>query len=475
MIRPRLAAVTLASVLTTPAGAWAQSTAGQVTAPQVLTLDGAIQYAVDHYPTVRAALEQVNASAAGVTVAKAAYLPRLDSLWQSNRGTANNIFGQVFPQSIIPAMSGPVLPSASGQSVWGSATGALFSWEPFDFGLRDATVVGAEAAVTRARAGEALTRLDVQSAVGAAFLGALSAQRAVIATQADFDRRDVLARTAHTLVDNQLRPGAEASRADAERAAAQTRLIQAQAAVTLAQTTMTRVLGITAGAITIDGANLLNELPATDVNAAEMSMHPLAQVHQAAVDATRAQEEVLARTDRPRLFVQSSVFARGSGANPDGQLDGGFRRSRVSNARIGRRACKSSFRTSSTSPVCAPAKLPRRRRNGRRPRCTTRRGSRLPASSRRRRPWCRRRGRSRRTRPCNSRPRSRANPRRARAIEAGLASILEVADAQSLLAQAEFQDQLARVDVWRALLAEAVAQGTLASFLTLIHPSSGAR
>ena len=171
----------------------------------------------------------MNASAAGVSVARAAYLPRLDSLWQSNRATANNIFGQVFPQSVIPAMSGPVLPSASGQSVWGSATGALFSWEPFDFGLRDATVVGAEAAVTRARAGEALTRLDVQSAVGAAFLGILAAQRAVTATQADFERRDVLARTVHTLVDNQLRPGAEASRADAERAAAQTRLIQAQA------------------------------------------------------------------------------------------------------------------------------------------------------------------------------------------------------------------------------------------------------
>ena len=54
--------------------------------------------------------------------------------------------------------------------------------------------------------------------------------------------------------------------------------------------------------------------------------------------------------------------------------------------------------------------------------------------------------------------------------QAGLTSIIEVADAQSLLAQAEAQDQLARVDVWRALLAEAVAQGNLASFLTLLHP-----
>ena len=59
--------------------------------------------------------------------------------------------------------------------------------------------------------------------------------------------------------------------------------------------------------------------------------------------------------------------------------------------------------------------------------------------------------------------------------QAGLASIVEVADAQSLLAQAEVQDQLARVDVWRALLAQAAAQGTLAPFLTLVNPSAGGR
>ena len=161
-----------AGLMTPSSGCSAQSGQRRPGVPQrqAFTLDQAMQYAVDHYPTVRAALEQVNASTAGVSVAKSAYLPRLDSLWQSNRGTANNIFGQVLPQSVIPAMSGPVLASASGGSVWGSATGALFSWEPFDFGLREAAVAGAEAALARARAGEALTRLDVQTAVGTAFL-----------------------------------------------------------------------------------------------------------------------------------------------------------------------------------------------------------------------------------------------------------------------------------------------------------------
>jgi outer membrane protein TolC len=58
--------------------------------------------------------------------------------------------------------------------------------------------------------------------------------------------------------------------------------------------------------------------------------------------------------------------------------------------------------------------------------------------------------------------------------QAGLASIVEVADAQSLLAQAEVEDQLARVDVWRALLAAAAADGDLAPFIALIHSTPGA-
>ena len=193
--------------------------------PVSLTLEQALQYAVDHYPTVRAALEQVNASTAGVSVAKSAYLPRLDSLWQSNRGTANNIFGQVLPQSVIPAMSGPVLPSASGGSVWGSATGALFSWEPFDFGLRSATVRQRRSRGgprARRRSADAPRRPDRRRRAHSSPSSARSGRWRRCRPTSIAARSS--SRAVHTLVDNQLRPGAEASRSDAERAAAQTRL-----------------------------------------------------------------------------------------------------------------------------------------------------------------------------------------------------------------------------------------------------------
>lgn len=435
---------------------------------QTFTLEQAIAFAGDHYPSIRAALEDVNATTAGVRVARAAYLPRLDSLWQSNSATASNTFGQVLPQSVIPSMSGPVLASASAQPVWGSATGALFSWEAFDFGFRDATVAGAEAAVARARAGEMLTRLEVQGEVGAAFLGVLAAERALDATRADLERREILARTVHALVENELRPGAEASRADAERAAARTRVIQAEETVALARTTIARILAVT-GPVAVDAADLLAEIPASDVTPDAAAAHPLAQVRKAGVDAARAQEDVLARTDQPRVYLQSSVFARGSGANPSGRLDsglGGLGLDRANWAAGVQVWFPNVFDFSSLRARKAAAAASARAETARYDEAILTITSQQQAAEAM--------VHAARAITANTPVQlaaARQTEAQARArYQAGLTSLVEVADAQSLLAQSEVQNQLARVGLWRALLAEAVARGNLAPFLKLVHP-----
>ena len=48
---------------------------------------------------------------------------------------------------------------------------------------------------------------------------------------------------------------------------------------------------------------------------------------------------------------------------------------------------------------------------------------------------------------------------------AGLSNITEVAEAQRLLTQAEIDDGLARLGIWRALLGVAAAEGDLTPFL----------
>ena len=468
MIRWRVFLMLVISMarLSAVAAAQASSPSGP---PQTLTLEQAIQYASDHYPTIRAAFEQINATTAGVDVARSAYLPRLDSLWQSNRGTVNNIFGQVFPQSVMPSLTGPVLSSTSADSVWGSAVGALFSWEPFDFGLRHSSVVSAEAALSQAKAGETLTRLDVQNAVATAFLSVAAAQRAVIATQADLERRNILLQVVQALVTNQLRPGADQSRIDAERAAAQTRVIQAQQSLAIAQATLNRVLGSTTGGVTVAADALTARVPAGDIAPTAAAMHPLALVRQASADQARAQEDVLSHTDLPRVLVQSSIFARGSGASPNGALDGGvdglgLQRANwaagvevlfpnvfdFSSLRARKAAAAATARASTALYDEALLTVTSQQQTA----AAIVQGARAIAANT----------------PIQLAA-AQQSERQARArYDAGLATIVEVADAQSLLAQAEVQDQLARVDIWRALLAAAVAQGDLNPFLTMLKP-----
>src|ERR1035441_3589242 len=136
----------------------ALAAAGLAMGQQPLTVGQAIQRALKNYPSVRVSQEQINAAAAGIRLARTAYLPHADALAQVNRGTRNNVFGMLLPQSTIPSMSGPVLGTNNFGSAWGTAIGVLVSWEPFDFGLRRANlaVAGAleaesEAALNRKR------------------------------------------------------------------------------------------------------------------------------------------------------------------------------------------------------------------------------------------------------------------------------------------------------------------------------------
>src|SRR6266568_5291432 len=111
-------------LLTACCGALAQ----QAAAPPGLTITQAVESALRNYPSIRVSQEQINAAAAGIQLARTAYLPRVDALAQANRATRNNVFGMLLPQSVIPSMSGPVIGSNNFGTVRGSTIGALGTW-----------------------------------------------------------------------------------------------------------------------------------------------------------------------------------------------------------------------------------------------------------------------------------------------------------------------------------------------------------
>ena len=106
--------------------------------------------------------------------------PCFDSIRQTTRATANNIFGQVLPQSVLPSISGPVLPSV--RADWGQCGRGLFLGEPFDLGLREAAYMKPRAAGT-ARPRGAFDAPPCRNAAGAAFPAPVNAQQVVVAAE----------------------------------------------------------------------------------------------------------------------------------------------------------------------------------------------------------------------------------------------------------------------------------------------------
>src|SRR5438105_9707813 len=288
-----------------------------------LTIGQAVESALRNYPVISVSQEQVNAAAAGIDLARTAYLPRVDSLAQFNRATRNNVLGLLFPQGVIPSISGPVLGTNSTDSVWGSAIGGLVTWEPFDFGLRRAGVAAATASKTRSEAALKRTQFDVAAAAADAYLTLAAAQETVRAAQAGVDRADVLVRSVRALVDAQLRPGAELSRAEAELAVAQTQVARSQQATEFARAVLAQFVGGDSRGITLVAPKLLQLPPGPTTPLLNTAANPIAVEQNAAVAQAKAQLDIPDKSYFPRFFAQGAAYARGTGARIDGTRLGG--------------------------------------------------------------------------------------------------------------------------------------------------------
>jgi len=429
-----------------------------------LTISEAVASAVRNYPAVQVSQEQINAAAAAIRLARTSYLPRVDALAQVNRATRNNVFGLLLPQNIIPSMSGPVIGTNNFGTAWGSAIGVLVSWEPFDFGLRQANIASARAAETQTRAALERTRYDVAVATADAFLTLAAAQETVRSAQAGVDRAEAILRTTDALVNSQLRPGADASRAEAELTAARTQVLQSQQAVEEARATVAQFSGIEPQQIELSVARLLQAPAAANAAPLNVSMHPAAVVQNSVVEQAKAQLHALERQYFPRFSLQAAAYARGTGAETDGRLLGGLNG-------LGPSVQNYALGFSVTFPAFdLPAIQARQAAQSAVVRAESARSQQIAADLRAE--WNRAVAALDGARKVSANTPIQVSAARAATEQAtaryqsGLGNIDEVAEAQRLLTQAEIDDALAHLAIWRGLLAVATAAGDLEPFLS---------
>jgi outer membrane protein len=434
--------------------------------PIQLTLAQAVERSMGNYPSIRVSQEQMNAAAADIRLARTAYLPKIDTLAQVNRATRNNVFGLLLPQSVIPSMSGPVIGTNNSGTVWGSAVGALVTWEPFDFGLRQASVAVASAARAESEAVVKRTQFDVAVATADAYLTLVAAQETVKAAQAGVDRADVITRTITAQVNAQLRPGADQSRAEAELAAARTQSIQAQQAVEVARATLGQFTGIEPSRITVVTGGLVQLPPEQTPTALNPAANPIAIEQNGVVEQLRAQLHVLERSYFPRFYLKGSAYARGTGAETDGTRLGGVNG-------LGPTVQDYALGFTVTFPVLdLPSLRAREAAQSANIRSQTARAEQIAVDLRAQ--WNRAVACIEGARriavntPVDVSAALSATQQATARYQAGLGNIDDVAEAQRLLTNAEIDDVLARLSVWRGLLGIATAAGDIQPFVAQV-------
>lgn len=433
-----------------------------------LDVRACVDFALSHVPALRTARARADATAAGIELADTAYLPRVDLVWQEIRATRNNISGTTFPQGVIPAISGPVGKTRSWDSGWGSNAGALLTYEPFDFGLRSANVDIARLAARQAEADVQVTRLDAAAGAAEAFLAHLAALQTLRAARSNLDRWAVFAKAVHTLVDRDLRPGAEASRADAEVAAARTQLLLAEQTVQTSRVALAEAMGTTQLPGETDPGPLL-ELPPQVTAPGDPAGHPLLVRQSAAVESAQARREALDHAYAPRFNVLLGANGRGSGFDPAGapEADDGLFPTRPNwtagvSLTFGVFDCYSIRARSRAEEGGERAERARAdeiylalKMQGARVQAILEAARKIAENT-----------------PVQLKAANDSHLQARARYDTGLGTLTEVADAQRLLAQSEIDDALARLALWRALAAGARAQGDLDPFLGLVAAST---
>ena len=438
-----------------------------------VTIEQVIEFSRAHYPAIKAAQAQQRAAQGAIGVAKTDYLPRTDLLWQTNRATANNIYGLLLPQGVIPNISGPVISSDVTRSAWSSGGGALLSWQPFDFGVRSAKVVAAREGSLAAEHAAALTTLEVTAAAGSAFLDLAAAQQIITVAQANVRRYEAFDKSVHVLVDNLLRPGADASLADAQLALARNQLIQAQTQEAVKRSVLAAYIDKRGEQVAIDASQLLAANPTSDFAATEAAVHPYGLEENALSLQQEAQRRMIDRSYVPVFRALGSLSGRGAGTGLTGQFQGGTAglapgtfnwaagvqvtfaafdyfnirdQKKIQTANVEAEYARYDLARTNVSAAIEQAR-------------STLAGARQIAANT----------------PMELSASQGSEQQQQARYRSGLATVVDVAAAEGVLVQAEADDLIARLGIWRAELGVAAAQGDLQPFLQLLQNQAKGR
>jgi outer membrane protein TolC len=295
-----------------------------VAAPAVraIGLPDAIAYARTHQPLIAAAKARIAAAQANARIPDGQWAPQLGVSAQIFGATSNNSTASYLGD---PAIDIPRIGGSGSVYRWSDTTfrpyastfvGVGVGQEVYDFGRIAAQRVALESFVDVERYRSAADELDVYLAVRESYFAVQTAHSIVDSAGAAYDR----AKAHHALADAQVRSKLwapiEVTRAEAELTRADVARLRAAGALAIARSVLAAAVGTDERAI--DAAGELPEaagLPPLDQAIAEASgRDPVIRQALAMVTAQEAGTKAIGAELRPNLFLSATLSARAGGA-----------------------------------------------------------------------------------------------------------------------------------------------------------------
>ena len=289
---------------------------------RALKLSEALAYAAAHQPRLVAARARVAAAQADAAVPRAQWLPTVGAAAELVVATTNNTTATPIGTGVLdlPRIGGTK--STSPGSLAPSPTtliGVGVSQEIFDFGRIAAQSAALDAGVVAERHESRAVELDIAFAIESAYFAVQAARAIVVAAEGAYARATAHRDLARAGVDAGLRPPIEMTRAEADRMRFDVGRIRARGGLQAAQVQL-------AAAVGADDAALDAADDAGSTSAGAMSLE--AAIKQAAsrdplvLEALARVKEQEARTRaikaelRPHLWLTSTFSGRAGGAAP---------------------------------------------------------------------------------------------------------------------------------------------------------------
>jgi outer membrane protein len=437
-----------------------------------LTVNQAVDYALAHHPSISSQRALEDRSTAGVEKERVGYLPQMDASQMLDRAAqSHNPPGLYLPMSDFATFEGPRLNGSFGPSEWNSAS-SFYVDENVSGLVRQMDVVDAAIAKReQAAAGMAAQKILVAYAAADAFMAEVAAAQTVRATGAGVERAQAFETAVHGLVASGMRPGADESRALAALALARNQESRAQENQQVAAAALNNALGIDGDErVEAADARLFEHFPPAPSAASAAAENPFLRESAAEIKSSQAMKRAAAYEYLPRLDVAAGIFGRGTGLTIHGAVPGPgggvlpndfnwvagvvltIPIRQLFAARADLHAAAADLRLAKSRYGETALQIRQQIESAQ----AMMRGAQKIAANV----------------PFELDAAHASWDQDNSRYRAGLMTVLDVADAQQLLTQAEVDDAVARVNVWRAMLLVSRAAGDLEPFFQVYRQTA---